>query len=55
MAKQKEKDTKIPNHRIESLARCLLPQMQTYFNSEEGKQEFEKWRAERAKAGKTLE
>ena len=52
MAKKNEKDSTIPKHRIDSLARCLLPQMQTYFNSEEGKREFEKWKAEQAKVGK---
>lgn len=35
---------KVPKHEIESLARCLLPEMQRYFESEEGKQEFEKWK-----------
>ena len=37
---------KIPQHEVESLARCLLPEMQRYFESEEGKQEFEKWKKE---------
>ena len=37
---------KIPQYEVESLARCLLPEMQRYFESEEGKQEFEKWKKE---------
>ena len=37
---------KIPQHEVESLARCLLPEMQKYFESEEGKQEFEKRKKE---------
>ena len=28
---------KIPQHEVEALARCLLPEMQKYFESEEGK------------------
>jgi len=40
---------KIPQHEIESLARCLLPEMQKYFESDEGRQEFEKWKEEQEK------
>ena len=50
MAKKNEKKIAIPKHRIESLARCLLPQMQRYFNSDEGKQAFGKWKAEQTQA-----
>ena len=32
---------------IEELARCLLPEIQRFFRSEDGKREFEKWMAER--------
>ena len=28
---------------VESLARCLLPQIREYFSSEEGQKEYEKW------------
>ena len=52
MANSKDKVSVIPKHSIDSIARCLLPEMQRYFNSEEGKREFEKWKAEHAKAGK---
>lgn len=34
----------IPQHEIESLARLLLPAMQAFFESEEGKQEFKAWK-----------
>ena len=37
---------KLPKHEVESLARCLLPEIQKYFESEEGKAEFEKWKEE---------
>ena len=54
MAKKKDYGTGIPQHEIESLARCLLPEIQKFFESEEGKREFEKWKAEQAKLkGKT--
>jgi len=38
--------TKVPDYQIEALARCLLPEIQKFFESDEGKQEFEKWKAE---------
>ena len=37
---------KIPQHEVESLARCLLPEMRRYFESEEGRQELKKWKVE---------
>jgi len=48
MAKKKDYGTGIPQHEIESLARCLLPEIQKFFESNEGKKEFEEWRAEQA-------
>lgn len=36
----------IPDFEIETLARCLLPQIQAYFESPEGRTEFERWKAE---------
>ena len=40
----------IPNHVIESLARCALPLIRAYFESEEGKREFATWRTEKEAA-----
>jgi len=37
----------ISDSKIEELARCLLPEIQRFFGSEDGKREFEKWKAER--------
>ena len=51
MAK-KQLDTNIPQHEIEALARCLLPEIQKFFESPEGKKEFEEWKAQRAKKQK---
>ena len=48
MAKKKDYGTGIPQHEIDSLARCLLPEIQKFFESEEGKREFEEWQAEQA-------
>jgi len=52
MAKKTDYGTGIPRHEIESLARCLLPEIQRFFESTEGKREFEEWKAEQAKVGK---
>ena len=40
---------KIPQHEMESLARCLLPEIHKFFESVEGKAEFEKWKEEEKK------
>ena len=49
MAKKKDYGTGIPKHEIESLARCLLPEIQKFFESEEGKREFEEWKVKQQK------
>jgi len=38
--------TEIPDYQIEALARRLLPEIQKFFESDEGKREFEKWKTE---------
>ncbi len=48
MAK-KQPDTNIRQHEKEALARCLLPEIQKFFESLEGQKEFEEWKAQRAK------
>ena len=48
MAK-KQSATNIPQHEIEALARCLLPEIQKLFESPEVQKEFEEWKAQRAK------
>ena len=48
MAKKKDYGTGIPKHEIESLARCLLPEIQKFFESEEGKREFEEWKRQQS-------
>jgi len=39
----------IPDYQFEALARCLLPKIQKYYESEEGKKDLLKYRAEKAK------
>ena len=39
--------TSIPEHEIEKIARCLLPDILAFYNSEEGQKEFEKWKRKR--------
>ena len=46
------KDYAISQADIESLARCLLPQIQKYFESEDGQREFAEWQAEQEKLRK---
>ena len=36
-----------PKHEIDSFARCILPAIQAYFESEEGKKEYAEWCAKR--------
>jgi len=48
MAKKKDNRTNIPKHEIEALARCLLPEIQKLFESEEGQREFEEWKKKKA-------
>ena len=35
----------IPQHEIENIARTLLPDILTYYESEEGQREFAEWKA----------
>ena len=37
----------IPDHEIEALARCLLPEIQKFFNSPKGREKFAKWKAKK--------
>ena len=37
----------IPDYQLEALARCLLPKIQKYYESEEGQQVLAEWRAKK--------
>ena len=49
----------IPQHEIEHIAQCVLPDIIALYESEEGQREFQQWKAQRerehteGKAGKT--
>ncbi|MDE6456022.1 MAG: hypothetical protein K2L38_09000 [Dysosmobacter sp.] len=41
--------TGIPKHEVDALARVLLPEIQAFFESEEGQKEFAEWKARQKK------
>lgn len=49
MAQKKRNDygTGIPYHEVEALARILLPEIQAFFESENGQREFAEWKTKR--------
>ena len=49
MSRKKKNTTGIPDFEIDSLARALLPAIQALSETEEGKREFEEWKAEKQK------
>ena len=52
MARKKKTNdygTGIPAHEVEALARVLLPEIQAFFESEEGQREFAEWKAAKRK------
>ena len=57
MAKKKPDDhgTGIPLHEVEALARILLPQIQAFFESEEGQREFAEWKEKQKSNGQSAE
>ena len=44
--KAPELQSNIPRYELEALARCLLPDIQTFFESEEGQWEFAEWKVQ---------
>ena len=42
--------TGVPQHAIERIARCLLPDIQAYYESEEGQREFAEWQKQQEEA-----
>lgn len=39
-------NTNIPQHKIETIARCILPDTLSFYESEEGQREFAEWKAQ---------
>ena len=40
-------NTDIPQHQIEAIARCIMPDILAFYESEEGQGEFAEWRVQR--------
>ena len=38
-------NSSIPQHIIESIARCILPDIIAYYETEEGQRQFQEWKA----------
>ena len=49
MSKRKKpiNNTDIPQHQIEAIARCILPDILAFYESIEGQREFEEWKSQR--------
>ncbi|MDR2569333.1 MAG: hypothetical protein LBD23_03415 [Oscillospiraceae bacterium] len=47
--------SEIPNEAIKALARCLLPAIQTFFESEEGRREFAEWKEQQTEKSAVAE
>ena len=37
----------IPQHEVEKIARCILPDILAFYESEEGQREFAEWKRQR--------
>ena len=37
----------IPQHKIEAIARCIMPDILAFYESEEGQREFAEWKKQR--------
>ena len=40
-------NTDIPQHQIEAIARCIMPDILAFYESEEGQREFAEWKKRR--------
>lgn len=40
-------NTTIPQYQIEAIARCILPDILAFYESDEGQKEFDKWKEQR--------
>ena len=48
----KKQTPEVPDHVIESIARCILPGIRKYFDSEEGQREFDEWKKQKKEGAK---
>lgn len=54
MANKKNCDSEIPEDVMEAFARALLPDIRRFYESDEGKAIFEKWKAEKDRIDKNI-
>ena len=40
-------NTNIPQYKIEAIARCIMPDILSFYESEEGQREFAEWKKQR--------
>ena len=40
-------NTNIPQYKVEAIARCIMPDILAFFESEEGQREFVEWKTQR--------
>ena len=51
---QNNSGMKIPDYQLEAIARCLLPKIQKYYESDIGKKDLAEYRAEKAKQSNVM-
>ena len=39
-------NTNVPQYKIEAIARCIMPDILDFYESEEGQKEFAEWKAQ---------
>ena len=42
----------LPDHAVDAIARCILPDILEFYGSEEGRKEFDEWKAKKDLAAK---
>ena len=47
---QSSSGMEIPDYAIERIARCMLPMIRAYYESEEGKRELAQWQEQKRRA-----
>lgn len=53
--KDKRGEYEIPHNVVEAIARVMLPDIMTFFESEEGRKKYEAWKAKNNSPGKKPE
>ena len=47
--------TKIPQYKIEAIARCIMPDILAFYESEDGQKEFAEWKRQQEAEKNSLE